>query len=227
MRLKKKVKIYGLLIIVLFAVGLGALFFDMSSGYAYKNEEPVFQVIGGNKRVYEANTKFTYKENGTSYVGADKNEYLSDSPIYQQDNNETMVLPSDQIYVNGSTAKFAQVKAFSTFSNVDGLYYKDLKINGGFLFNGRNSYIFLENMELTINGKTLQVGPFTYVELNDYTYALYDVSNDYMESGTLYVDVVEAKGHNYVVDLANDIFTDSTGADVLIYINTASLDELK
>lgn len=225
--MKNKKIAQSLIIILVILLVAGAVIFYFTQDAAYVMSEDGFQISAGEKIPYEKGTKFIFKNEGTSYKGAEANACLTSSPLYFKKDTKDILLPEDQIYVAGRTATYRKAEAFSTFSVKDGLTYNDSVIEGGFLFNGTGTYTFLESMVLTCNGEEIQVGPLSSITLGQDAYYLYNTLTKEIKLDHIHVDKMEAKNTDYTIDLMNDIFYTSSGDKVLIYATTDQLEDLK
>lgn len=225
--MKNKKLAQPLLIILAVLIVAGAVIFYFTHDAAYVMSEDGFQVSAGEKVSYEKGTKFIFTKEGTSYKGAEANECLTSNPLYFKKNTKDILLPEDQIYVAGRKAIYKKAEAFSTFSVKDGLTYNDSVIEGGFIFNGTNTYTFLESMTLTVNGEEIELGPLSSITLGQDAYYLYNTATKEIKLDHLNVDKVEAKNADYSIDLVNDILYTSSGDKILLYTKTDQLEDLK
>ena len=204
-----------------------AIFFFFTHDSAYKMPSDGFQISVGTKNKIEKGTEFVFKSNGTTFKNADSGQYLTASPLYFDNDSKRIVIPQDLIYVEGRKASFKKVAAFKEFSTKDGLTYDGNVIMGGFLFDGVNTYTFLEKMEITVNGETFEIDPFSTVTVTDDVYYLYNTKNKEVKFDYLQTSNLTAKNSDYSVDLLNSIFYTSSEDKVLIYTKIDNLDELK
>ena len=220
---KQMIAIIGGFVILLVAIACLFLFDD-----AYQMKEDGFQVIAGEKKNYEKGTAFVYKKNGVSCRGASDNEYLASTPIYFDENKKKILLVEEGIYIQGSQAIMRRTESFSEVSIKQGLTYNDVKLDGGFLFDGRNSYTFLEEMTLKINGKDIKVSPLSSIVVNSRdVFCLYDVSKKQIMMDHIYTESLTASHKDYHIDLINDILYTQNNEKVLLYSKPELLEELK
>ena len=225
--MKNKKLTQPLLIILVILVVAGALVFYFTQDSAYVMSEDGFQVSAGEKITYEKGTKFIFKKEGTSYKGAQSNECLTSSPIYYEKNTKEILLPEDEIYVAGKDIDYKKVTAFSTISVKKGITYNDLHIINGFIYDGKSTYTFLEDMTLTVNGKDIEFGPLSSITVGQGAYYFYNTKTKEAKMDLLRVETVIVKNDDYEVDVLNGILYTSSGDKILLYSNVDDLDELE
>lgn len=223
---KKQHKFLILYITGLFLVVMAVIFIFFINSSAYTLKENGFQVVAGNKKKYTSGTNFIYDETGPTYKGAQDNEYIVNSPIYLS-KSKSIVIPDDSIYFSGRDSNFRRITSFSEVSNEKGLYINDVEVFGGFIYDGKNTFTFLEEMDLTINGKNVVVKAFSSITTTSTnTYSLYNTSDKTIQVDYIVTDSLEAKGVDYRIDIRNDIMYIQDDQKVLLFNRADLLEEL-
>lgn len=222
----KSLALIGMLAVCMtvFAV---CLFLNTASPLTMKDDG--FQISAGRKDVLKKGTKLTVEEAGTTFRGAAEQQFLNTSPIYYENAGE-IILPYDMVYVNARETIFLKAERFQTLSmqGSDVLYERQRLKDHGFLFDGKNTYVFLEKTVLKINGKTQTIGPLSCIMLyTSNTYTLYDTDSKSIQAEQIYQEHVEALTGDYRVDLVNDILYGEQDEKTLLFDRSDLLEPLK
>lgn len=221
----------SLALIGMLAVGMtvAAVYLFLNTTAPLTMKDDGFQISAGRRMALKTGTQLLVKEEGTTFRGADEQQVLNTSPIYYV-SGDAIILPYDMIYVNARNKTFWRAERFKAVRVAENevLYEKQRLNDRGFLYDGRNTYVFLEEMVLTINGKTQSVGALSCIQLySSDTYTLYDTHSRKIQAERLYQDAVEAAGKDYRIDLANDILYDKEQERTLLFQRSDLLEELK
>lgn len=187
-----------------------------------------YQVFAGSKIEYSSTTKLIYTDNGIAIKG-DEDSVLSSGPLYQKDDANSIIVPADMVYCNPSTRKYYRIDALST------LVYKDdhieidgKKIMNGFLFDGENTYIFLEKVKVDLNGKEVEMAPFSTISVStNNVYSGYDCGSQTIYFDQLLKDSINVTGRNFTLDVVSDVYYDTDKQPNLIFNRPDLLDSLK
>lgn len=224
--IKKNYKRIGLLAMSGFVMMTVLVFIFINTSSSYTLSSDAYQIISGEKKVYKAGTSFVYKEEGVSYKGAKKNEYISSSPIYI--NEKTILLPGDSIYVDARQVIFSKLEGLNEVVNENQMKYKSSYINGGFIYDGKKTYTFLEPITLTINGVERQLSALSSVSVSsNQMYCLYDASSKTISIDKIYTKSLLAINSEYQIDLLNDILFDKDHKKILLVNRVDQLEEYK
>lgn len=223
----KKQALYPVFIMIAFSLLALMIFLFMNNSSSYVLKEDGYQVMIGERFDYASGTAFEYREMGVALKEAKQGEYIPNSPIYLKENKNTIIIPNDTIYCSGQIELSKKVMSFSEISYDSVLHYNKVSLTGGFLFDGRNTYTFLEPMTVEINGQSYKVGRYSSITvIPNQAYCLYNTTNDQimMEAG---LSSFKAKCKNYTIDLENDILYSKNNEKILLFTNVDVLDELK
>lgn len=201
---KKLISLIVLLLAVICA-GLSFLFFNKTTyvklhdDYTYYYLDSAFRIKTGSKMlVTDSYVEFDAKKDGKYYVYS--------IPVYLS-NDDVLMTTKDMAYYKPLDRKEFNKKSLPVSSRVS--YYpndksytftknkKTYSSQNGFLYDGHNTYIFLEDMNVTYNGQTIKVPALSYVqvELNNWI--------QLFNYGTKEVDYVNLSGLAYASDLNN------------------------
>lgn len=222
----KKNKYLTLIIVVIFTGCISLLFLFLKTSNVYTAEEEMWQVVSGNKSTYENGTRFFYSDKGPSYEGATTNEYLVTTPLYTE-SGDKIVIPENSVYIDKSLTKYAQIPCYTSIYIGDTLSIENVEVSGGFIFDGVNSYTFLDDMVLEVNGLEVNVVALSSIAItSDKVYSLYHFDTQEVVVGINETNVVKATSKNYSIDLLNDVMYTIENEKILIYNNPDSLEPL-
>ncbi len=222
----KKNKYLTLIVIVIFAACVTLLFLFLKTSNAYTAKEDLWQIVSGSRVEYEKGTKFSYSDKGPSNQGAGDNEYLVNTPLYAE-SGEEIVIPEYSVYIDKSLTKYAQIPCYTTIYTGESLKIESVEVSDGFIFDGKNSYTFLEDMVLEINGLEVEVSALSSIVVtNDKVYSLYKYDMEEIEVGTNETQSMVAKCADYRIDLLNDVMYTRENDKILIYNDPETLDPL-
>lgn len=211
---------------VALVIVLMSVVFVMKTTSQYTIHSSAYQVYAGSKQTFSSGTKLVYKELGPTIKGAKQDEYLAAAPIYYDD-SAVAVLPDDMVYVNPRTLQMSRMPAFSEVSLVqERVEYKKASING-FLFDGTNTYVFFEPVEVQLNQKTYTLSTLSMAMVaNNRTVCLYNYATKEMIFEQNYADELYANGENFKVEMQSDVLYGSDNERTLLFEKPEKLDEL-
>jgi hypothetical protein len=151
-------------------------------------------------------------------------------PIYCADGR--VVLPDDMAYYDprgnfaGKADYFAELRldAYGVTAATRGSASRDLSM--GFLYDGEDTYLFLEPVTIRFNGYRIELSAMSYAEaVYDGTITLYD-----RESGEFTIEaptgnaLCESVAGDYVISLLSDYFEKADGTRLLLFTKPELLD---
>ena len=181
---------------------------NYTEGITMKREEDAIMIDNG-VQIYESNgVPFYYKE------------------------KYAMLLTDDFLCLGRNGELLGKLPYFTNLEMKDGAFVpdnlKDVALHGGMMHDGKDVYIFLEDTEVSWNGKTQKIGAFSYVscfqgeEILIYNYGG-DVISDVLEG-----DGASALMENGIeVDLVNDVYYKANGTKHLLFSEPAVFDPVK
>ncbi len=146
-------------VIVVFTVGRGSTYEFSDSGYQY---------YAGSAARVEAGAKMKRSDEGAVFdIPSAQPTTL---PVYL-DSSRSMVLTTDMCYYGPRSVMRARAVCFTEIQcNPDGVVtavYDGKKANPetGFLYDGKDFYIFLEPIKVQVHGRTIELPPLSYAEV--------------------------------------------------------------
>lgn len=208
-----------------FFVAMVVLFLTNTKAYTLDNDG--FQVVGGIAMEYDTGTEFIYDETGATFDGADDYEYLDSSPLYVLD-GDLMVIPEYSIYVNPRAIAYYQIPCFSELEYASSTIINEVGVTGGFIFDGQNTYTFLDDMTVRINGEDVEMGKYSTISLySNNVYSYYNFTDGTIVVDTIITNVLKASCSDYSVDLLNDILYTSSNEEILLFDDPELLDVIE
>ena len=131
------------------------------------------------------------------------------------------------------SGKMYKINAFSEIFRKNGSYYlkegnKEILLEGCFLFNGSDTYLFLEEITVTYGNKAVNIGPFSVVaahygqQSSIYQYRSKNNLEILADAGAL----VASLGQGYFVQMDTDSLISEAGQQ-LLYTRPENLKNLK
>ncbi len=187
---------------------------------ALRLEEEAVLFFLGETYSYTPGTEIIYGEDGAYIEGeqADSSMALSDVPLIQQDGKK-LILPVNMAYQAGkSDAGVYRVNHFATLSNRDqGAVVlmsegQEISLARGFLYDGKDMYIFLEPMTITIGDVTYQTEPLSYakVRYRDSLELYNSADNTFKWLSTGQTEVTAESTRGYTIFLGTDTIKDES-----------------
>ncbi|MDY3814440.1 MAG: hypothetical protein SOZ61_09270 [Candidatus Copromonas sp.] len=170
-----------------------------------------YNYFGDTKVEYNGSVKLQYKD-GTVTAKTEKGKEILDStPLYDGDGNG--LLPRDYIWYDLETGKIKRISHFASFETADGVTTikdgnKTAEQARGFLFDGTDTYVFLESVILSAGDEKKTVPALSYaVARYGNSLQFYEYKKDGGESTVLWCGEEEQKASftdGTVVDLGTD-----------------------
>lgn len=197
---------------------------------SYDPEEGTYQYVAGVK--VDFSEKATYRNNkGSVSVWDDGEEHTLDSIPILYENERKMTLPVNMmIMMPSQSATVRRVNYFTTIKEKNGIVTleKDKKtadVFGGFLYDGEDTYVFLEKMTFYIGSRKIVMEPLSYANVAYKQYVEYYNSADNSHEWVS-IDDIEIRAESdsgYTIDLGKDVIDMGSG-EMLIY---SAVDSLK
>lgn len=200
---------------------LVVLLLDQGTSYVFETSGK--QYYAGNTGLVPAGSELKIQEDGTALLCRDGEENTTGLPIYL-DGVREVVIPQDAIYYDPRGKETKRVLHFSHVSCTSGgavtvtRESKQAHKGQGFLFDGKDFFLFLEPMTVSFNGYGIDVPPLSYVEAVYGGYIMiynYDTGEFFMEEPKTPV-TAQAAGEDYVLSLIGDSLTRRDGSKVLL-----------
>lgn len=236
-RKRHKLTTRSLLIVLIpiFAVAVAVFVMLMTINEVadYKFNDAAYQYYLNNSYSISNGSTLKINNNNESIIEFDGVESkVSNLPIYLNSSN-TIVIQSAMIYVNPRDVAFRRVPAFTEISVDNGniiAKYDDVEktLEPGFLFDGKNLYIYLEKMYVTFNNYTIPVSALSYTE------AIYQdivMNFNYEDKSCFYESpkgeaIAKEINDDYTISLIGDDVVNYKDQHYLIFTNPSDLESI-
>jgi hypothetical protein len=208
-----------------------AVTFFVRSARSYDFDEGASQFYAGGEYKIPGGAVMRRGEGvSTIYYGGVTRD-ATNLPIYRSDEN-TVVLPQDMVYYDPRGGLVAKTDYFTELlydANGSVTVVRggaSRRADLGFLYDGRDTYLFLEPVTVTLNGYRTELSAMSYAEaVYDGQVTLYD-----RESGTFTIEepggevVCRAMAGDYTLSLLGDYFEKADGVRTLLFTKPELLD---
>lgn len=160
-----------------------------------------------------------YLENTQGSTGAEK--LTLSAPLYYADKQRIFV-PVDCTITLPSERKTAKIAKFTEFEDkqrsVAAVIGNDeIKLNEGFLYDGKSTYVFLDDMTVTWNGHALHMPPLSYaIVVYNQRIELYPYGGEPVVEQTGQISITASADKGYTIDLGSCILTNAEGFESLL-----------
>jgi hypothetical protein len=208
-----------------------AAFLFVRGAMSYKFDGPASQFYaGGEFKIPAASVMRRADGVSTIYYDTVKRDAVN-LPIYAADDGR-IVLPSDAVYYDprgGVIAKmdyFTELKidAYGGVTATRGGTSKNT--NMGFLYDGKDTFVFLEPVTVRFNGYKIELSAMSYAEaVYDGQIMLYDrESGEFTAEAPTGPATCESVGGDYVISMLSDYFEKADGSRQLLFTRPELLD---
>jgi hypothetical protein len=258
---KRSKPLFMILPIVVCAIVVVVVVLIISRIGVYTIDEPVYRFENGVKHEYTGKTEIKRDDKDVvTLTNNGRSEALESVPLYFDPNpadpdaadqadqsqagqsaakkNPTKVLiPTRMIYVDPWTMRMGRT-GYNTLLTMEGSSRtahtdsRDISLGAGFIYDGRNTYIFLDPMTLEYGGKTIDLPPLSYAMVYyDLRIEIYTPNGETAiveQTGPVKVnaDSKDTTDGGYHIDLSMDILRSKNGETLLI-TQPSLLDELR
>mgnify|MGYP007125811756 CR=1 FL=1 len=220
------VLIVGAAVVIVAAVLAARLFKEETTSFS--TTAPLYQYYGYQKQEYKGESRISVEEDGAlTLENGGETTPLDGTPLYYSNQNR-IVLLCDMLYMPSAGAPAYVYCLGEAFLRNEQAYIVnsggEIAVDGGFLFNGKDLYIFLEPVTLTIGGETAELSPLSYAFVQydrDAQYFEKDSEQDFFLQTGDGVPVSAAFADGRVIDLNTDMLYGPQG-DWQLLINTPS-----
>lgn len=232
MKLKKKWM--GICIILACIIAIYPTSMLMNKKTTFQMSEKGFQIIHGITFPYkEGTTLMIEEEDGVEEVYL-KNEkkMLSTLPIYQG-KEISVLLPVSYAVVNYEQGKLEKLNRFSTLNKKDNKYLatngkKETLLNKHFLFDGMDTYLFLEEVIISFGDTSYKISPLSYVRIvQGEEIQIYDAQNDeYIQESIANMEVQVTLDEQAILRLDTDVLQVKE-KQILLYSTPTNLNNIE
>lgn len=223
-----------LAVVAALIAGIIAAVVYISNKDSIRVKQPVYFSVMGEVFEYTGTSKLTYEENRMYFTNQGQEDPidLMSIPLYIQD-QDRLKLTQVMSYSNFDPKAIGKLNYFADISmegdvftlSADGKRGRDVK--GGYLFDGKNTYLFLEPMTVTYGEKTLELGPLSYITVVRGNYFYYYSYGD-QKAGYEVFDQGQIMAVNqadtYTLNLTADLVEPADGKIQMLVPNPEVLD---
>lgn len=197
--------------------------------------EDLFVSMMGDQVTFKGKSRLTYdKDSGSVIISGGRDLILQGVPVYYE-KEPALLLSRQMIYTDYTAGIIRRVNYFTEVRkdqeisiSTDGK--KQKKVDGGYLYDGRDVYLFLEPVKVTWGDRQLELEPLSFLAVFNkqgfYYYSYGDQGAEYVESGKEIVRAASDSGE-YVLNMSNDIVDLTSGKSLLLAPDPESFEILK
>ncbi len=236
-KLNRNVKraVGGFVLVVVAAIVLGVVAWVTLESNISKPEGALYQYFLGVRTDYAEGSTLNINEMGDVVVQTKYGEVATDSsPVYYEE-ADRIITAADMVYVDAHNSAEYYIPALSEFV-VDGnsVYYlgygnEKIRITNGFLFDGVNTYVALEESTLFVQEFPIEFSVFSFATVDrqgNYSYYEYETEVARRENIGNYEVRMENIRETYDVSLTYDKGTLEDGIERLMFVAPEYLDLL-
>lgn len=195
----------------------------VNHGSVYKFQDTACQYYGGSFTRITAGSELRRGTDGATNLKMGKQSITTTLPAYL-DNSRKAVLSTDMLYVAPRSMDFRRAACFSEVDcRTNGMVYitrdgSTENMDPGFLYDGKDFYLFLEPVTVRFNGYTMELPALSYVEAVYGGYMMlfnYDTKEFFIEQSDGTGTAGPASG-DYTVSLLGDSMTLNGGSKLLL-----------
>lgn len=234
MKRKKPIKAITMIELGLAAVlliVLSLLVYWYSDGLSsYTPKAVTYQCIGDDRLEFSEDARFRENEHGVSFSDNENEGEIDKVPILVKDSTD-LILSRNYEWMDPKVAiQVKRLNRFTRVSNSSGVFIftankKKATALGGFLFDGEDVFIFLEDTSISIGHNVVKVPPMSYalVKYDRYVEIHNSETDEVTTIGILNVDVTADCAGGYTLDLVRDVIN-YNGEEAILF---SALDYVK
>lgn len=178
----------------------------------YLIEGSAVQYYAGQAYPVADGTVLTRGLDDTTTMSVASGEYSLSSLVIYQEDSDTIILPQNMILYTPRSDEYVCVEALSTVT-ANGLYVsvttdkQSTQISPGFLYDGADYYVFLEDVTVYYNHYSMELSPLSYIEAIYENYLIifdYETKESVIQEITTEITVVPSD-ESYTLLLINDL----------------------
>lgn len=191
---------------------------------AYKPNSEVHQYFCGNILEYSADSVYRESKEGVTVSGENGKMPVIDTPFLYKGETKITLPCNMLLMVPSEGTELKRINRFTTVTEESGrVTYLDGKKSaqsyGGFLYDGSDLYVFLEETTLIMGNISVDLPPLSYVKVR------FGQSIEYHNSetdedkliGTNEVSVTSKSQSGFELNLGNDVLYKKDGGEMLLY----------
>lgn len=144
-------------------------FINQSAKYRMETEGWIYE-YGDKYGLSKGSVFWLDEENGEAYIEHKSSKQILDGiPIYLESGSEQFLEPIAMIYKDPRRKVYGKLRAATKVTRQNGPYLaeykgKSVELDRGFLFDGSNIYVFLEEVSIEFNSREKKIPPMSYVK---------------------------------------------------------------
>lgn len=183
-------------------------------------QEPVYQYFTTQRQEYDAKTKVTLGKYQVRFDSDGVQTEGDPSPIYFS-NRAGLILPSDMSWLDPDTGGEWRIPALSELTMDQGGIWctvgkKEIRLTGGFLSDGKGTYLLLEQTEAEADGKRFTLSPFSFFSYSDGMVRIYEYDRENMTQLSRAESASAQSSAGWQLNFGSSIFTDKSGTQKLL-----------
>ncbi|MBP3603124.1 MAG: hypothetical protein J6J79_03120 [Lachnospiraceae bacterium] len=189
---------------------------------SFKPNAGTYQYVAGLKIDYKDNAVYRSKDGKVEVSDKETSGETAGAPILYEGERKITLSNNMLLMVPKQGTALKKVNCFTTITERDGLSTltldkKKAQVFGGFLYDGEDTYIFLEKTTLAIGAKTVELDPLSYATVNYQQHVEYHNSADNKHEliALANTDVTAKAESGYVIDLGKDTIEMGQGEAIL------------
>lgn len=199
------------------------------------------RVIKADVYLYDTGYRFDYPgpsqihktEEGMVLNNKGTEILLQMGPLYYKE-QERMFLPTVMVACLPSDNKYGRLDYFTeVYQDKNGIYaqrgYHHIPLGKGFLHNGKDLYVFLENTTVNWQEKSVSLEPFSYaIVIYNQRLEIYSAKGgECVLEDTGVCKVIAVAESGYKIDLGTDIMYRPDGNEQMLFAQPSTLKELE
>jgi len=195
-------------------------------------DERIYQVDSGEYVFYDYPATVRKQGGGCIIVNDEKEKTLVDSPLYfgQDAKTSKILLPTTYAIIQPAISSSKKVDNLSLIEAADGKFNisnesGEREAGDFFLYDGRNTYIFFEETQITVGDKTFTIAPFSYLTASyNQAMSVFDPSNASCSVYSLIGrDAYATMKDGTRIDVSMDILFKNDGVEQMLFVQPSTL----
>ena len=194
-------------------------------------KEPVYQFHFEEADRYPDGISMKKTKDGLT-INNGVQQYETDGYPFYYENRKALILTDTFLHLNQGGMEDGRVDYFTTISEDNGRWLledgKKVTLGGGLLHDGKDVFIFLENAQITYNGRTKDIGPLSYVvcfQGESILICNYGENAIYEELDS--AGATASMENGVTVDLANDVYYRANGTKYLMFTEPSAFEPVQ
>lgn len=220
-------------IILVFIIAIAFIIYNLNQTKFFTIKGESYQYYFGQKFIYPDNSKLEITDDNETILNMNNQDsYLDSTPIFYSE-EDAILLPKTMVYMNMNKNYAQSVTYFSEIIKKDNnlILHKNknnVNINGGFLFDGSDIYVFLEPFTAKIGTEQVTIEPFSFAEvLYNQSISIYLKDKDqYIMMDYNQMDFIVKAKSGYSINLNTDVLINSDGSEELLFSNQIQIKDL-